>query len=131
MTKPYDLQELQLRVEARIRQNRSAGQSKRLHFPPLTLDLEERQVLIHQTAVPLTSKEFDILALLCGAPEQAFSAEKIYRQVWKLPDLDATHTVQVHVASMRRKLETACPEHKFIQTAWGKGYLFVAPQEDF
>ena len=93
MTKPYDLQELQLRVEARIRQNRSAGQSKRLHFPPLTLDLEERQVLIHQTAVPLTSKEFDILALLCGAPEQAFSAEKIYRQVWKLPDLDATHTV--------------------------------------
>ena len=73
----------------------------------------------------LTGGEFDILALLCAHPSEVLSPTEIYNQVWKMPDLDATHTVQVHISHLRRKLDTNCPEHKFIQTAWGKGYYFV------
>ncbi len=126
LTKPYDLRELLLRIEARIRQSSGrVSRGEQLRFPPLVIDLDGRRVFIHEKPVSLTGNEFDILALLAGTPEQVFSADEIYRGVWKLPDLDSTHTVQVHVARMRRKLELAYPKHKFIQTAWGKGYLFI------
>lgn len=126
LTKPYDLKELMLRVEARVGQHRGRRScARRLVFQPLTIDLTARRVTLSGNTVALTGNEFDILVLLANAPSQVFSTEEIYQGVWKMPDLDATHTVQVHVARMRRKLEEASPTHKFIQTVWGRGYLFV------
>ena len=103
LTKPWDLKE----------------------FPPLTIDAGTRQASIGNVCVPLTAYEFDILLLLARSPGHVFSPDSIYREIWKLPDLDNTQTVKVHVARMRHKMEAACPGHSFIGTVWKQGYRFL------
>ena len=126
LQKPYDLQELYLRVEARIRRYRSRDfRSEVLLFPPLRIDLTSRQVTAGDRVIRFTGGEFDILAVLASHPNQVYSPKEVYAEVWKQPCLDATHTVQVHMSHLRRKLEDVAPGHSFIQTVWGKGYLFA------
>ncbi|MEG1190501.1 MAG: response regulator transcription factor [Oscillospiraceae bacterium] len=126
MTKPFDLHELELRVRARISQNReSALRPTVLDFSPLTLDLGSRLAAGWGKTLPLTAYEFDILLLLAQNPERLFSQEEIYRSVWKLPDLTNAQTVKVHVARLRHKLETAMPEQNYIGTVWKRGYQFL------
>lgn len=128
LTKPCDLRELELRVNARISQKEIGKlQCPRLEFPPLLIDMGTCKVSINDTPVPLTAYEFDILLLLVRSPGHVFSPEAIYHEVWKLPDLDSTQTVKVHVARLRHKLETACPGQAFIGTVWKQGYHFITP----
>lgn len=98
---------------------------EQLEFPPLTIDAGTRQASIGNVCVPLTAYEFDILLLLARSPGHVFSPDSIYREIWKLPDLDNTQTVKVHVARMRHKMEAACPGHSFIGTVWKQGYRFL------
>lgn len=128
LTKPCDLRELELRVNARISQ-KEAGKlrAERLEFTPLVIDIGTRQAYIDSVLVALTAYEFDILLLLARSPDHVFPPEAIYREVWKLPDLESTQTVKVHVARMRHKLEAACPGQAFIGTIWKKGYRFIIP----
>ena len=127
LQKPYDLHELYLRVEARIRLYR--GQPLRkdvLLFPPLRIDMTCRQVWLEEKLVRLTGAEFDILALLGSQPNCVLSPDEIYAEVWKRPSLDAAHIVQVHISHLRKKLGK-----NWIQTVWGKGYLFAPlPSEE-
>lgn len=126
LTKPYDLRELEIRINTRINQKFTGKILKnRLEFPPLVIDAGTRQVLINDLLVPLTSYEFDILLLLAYSPDHVFSPEAIYHEVWKLPDLESTQTVKVHVARMRHKLEAMCPGRAFIGTTWKQGYRFL------
>ena len=126
MTKPYDFKELKLRIDAHISRYRHNVKSEEiLTFPPLTINLTHRQVLFNDESLNLTGVEFDILSLLCSNPGQPFMPDEIYQKVWNLPDLNSTHTVQTHIARLRRKLDKFSPNHHLIQTQWGKGYFFV------
>lgn len=130
LTKPCDLRELEVRVNARISQNQGGKfREERLDFPPLMVNVGIRQVLVNGTPVQLTAYEFDILLLLVRSPGHVFSPEGIYREVWKLPDLENAQTVKVHVARMRHKLEEACPGLTFITTVWKQGYRFAIPAQ--
>lgn len=126
LTKPWDLKELEMRIRTRISQcSNHSLKGERLEFPPLTIDAGTRQASIGNVCVPLTAYEFDILLLLARSPGHVFSPDSIYREIWKLPDLDNTQTVKVHVARMRHKMEAACPGHSFIGTVWKQGYRFL------
>ena len=130
VTKPYDLWELLLRVRSRVRQSRAGQEAERLlSYPPLTIVPASRRATMGGQFLALTGGEFDILALLAGPPQKGVSLEEIYRQVRKMPSLEGTHTVQVHISHLRRKLEAAYNGHKYIQTSWGKGYYFAPPPE--
>ena len=98
-----------------------------MNFFPLRINLDARTIQIQDNRVPLTMSEFDILVLLAQTPEHVYTISEIYQRVWKMPDMNSTHTVQVHIANLRKKLEEAWGDHMFIQTVWGKGYKFVEP----
>ncbi|NJP51649.1 response regulator transcription factor [Streptomyces sp. SBST2-5] len=71
---------------------------------PLVVDRRTRQVWVGDTPVPLTPKEFDLLALLSEDPGAVYSRQQILDRVWD-PHYDGpTRTLDVHVASLRRKL---------------------------
>lgn len=126
LTKPCDLRELEIRVNARIAQASSGKlRTERLEYPPLIIDIGTRQALVDDKPVALTAYEFDILYLLARSPKHVFSPQAIYREVWKMPDLESAQTVKVHVARMRHKLEAACPGRAFIGTSWKQGYRFL------
>ncbi|MFD5338990.1 response regulator transcription factor [Streptomyces hawaiiensis] len=75
------------------------------HDPgPLVVDRRTRQVWVGDSPVPLTPKEFDLLALLSEDPGAVYSRQQILDRVWD-PHYDGpTKTLDVHVAALRRKL---------------------------
>ncbi|GAA2226027.1 response regulator transcription factor [Streptomyces indiaensis] len=75
------------------------------HDPgPLVVDRRTRQVWVGDAPVPLTPKEFDLLALLSEDPGAVYSRQQILDRVWD-PHYDGpTKTLDVHVAALRRKL---------------------------
>ena len=126
LTKPYDVKELVMRVDAHIRRYRgNAHHEEVISAPPLHINLTSHTVTLNGENVALTSVEFKILVLLCESPGKPFSPAEIYSEVWKMPDINATHTVHSHIGRMRKKLDSVYPEHQLIQTEWGKGYVFV------
>lgn len=123
LTKPYELRELELRVNARIRGTHGFRQEL-LSYGPLVIDVGLRRAIVNGKVLALTAYEFDILLLLARRPEKIFSLEEIYRVIWKLPDLGNVHTVRTHLARMRCKLEDALPDCRYIGRRWGKGFYF-------
>ncbi|HBG0318124.1 TPA: response regulator transcription factor, partial [Clostridioides difficile] len=126
ITKPYSLKELELRIYACMRQYKNITSVPNvLKFSALVINVNSRKVTFDGESIDLTTMEFEILLFLAENKEQVFSKIEIYNQVWKMPDIGDQHTVQVHIAQMRKKINSLSREHQYIQTVWGKGYKFV------
>jgi len=85
---------------------------------PLAVDRRTRQVWVGEDQVPLTPKEFDLLALLTEDPGAVYSRQQILDRVWDPFYEGPTKTLDVHVASLRRKLGHPA----WIQTLRGVGF---------
>ena len=122
--KPFDNTEVLARVEAQLRRCRrfSAPAAGVLTAGGLTLEPESRAVSVHGQEVSLTSREFDILALLMKNPRRAFSRAQIYEAVWGEDFLGDDNTVNVHVSNLRSKLARADPDAAYVKTVWGIGF---------
>lgn len=131
LTKPYDLLELEMRVIAAVKRHKGSVLPEQiLRFGPLTIDEGKRRASVDGREIPLTSYEFEILLLLAKHPGQMFPSREIYREVWQLPDLESTQTVQVHLGRMRHKLEQACSDWEFVKTVWKQGYHFDPTEKE-
>jgi DNA-binding response OmpR family regulator len=131
VVKPFGLRELVARIRAVTRRSRprgrppgeahSADEAQRLGA--LEIDRRARRVRVDGTEVSLTPKEFDLLALLATEPGAVFERRRILEQVWDPHWYGPTKTLDVHVASLRRKLAVdGC-----IETVRGVGFRFMAP----
>ena len=87
----------------------------------LELDRRQRLVRLDGTEVTLTAKEFDLLALLAEDPGAVFGRDQILERVWDPHWLGPTKTLDVHVASLRRKLD----DPGWIETVRGVGFRLV------
>jgi DNA-binding response OmpR family regulator len=71
---------------------------------PLEIDRDARRVRLRGGEIDLTPKEFDLLAFLADAPGTVRSREDIIARVWDEHWWGTTKTLDVHIASLRRKL---------------------------
>ena len=92
----------------------------------LKLDIDARRVLIKDTEVNLTAKEFDLLELLVNNPNKVYSREQLLSIVWGYEYPGDVRTVDVHVRRLREKIEENPKEPKYVNTKWGVGYYFKA-----
>ena len=76
--------------------------------------------------VPLTLKEYELLKLLMESPGRVFTRDIILESVWGGDFLGETRTVDVHIGTLRTKLEKA---GDYIQTVRGVGYKMEAENE--
>jgi DNA-binding response OmpR family regulator len=111
VTKPFSPRELALRVRAVLR--RAAGMSGPrptgvLHDGELRLDRGSRQVTLGETAVPLTTREFDLLSFLMDNQGLVFDRHTLLSRVWGWEFGDQS-TVTVHVRRLRAKIEQDPP----------------------
>ena len=122
--KPFDNAEVLARVEAQLRRSRefSAQKADVLSVGPLTLDRDSHTASVNGEELPLTGREFDILALLMENPRRAFSRAQIYEAVWGEDFLGDENTVNVHVSNLRSKLAKADSDRSYIKTVWGIGF---------
>jgi DNA-binding response OmpR family regulator len=129
VVKPFNPLELTLRVKSLLRRAYNdkpnaddfLEESDVIRLGNLEINKFNHSAEVNGRPLALTSKEFGILHLLANHPGRVFSAEDIFRQVWKEKYFDANNTVMVHISNLRDKLEQELGE-KLISTVWGVGY---------
>jgi len=146
LVKPFSPRELVSRVKAILRRsstsNSTSSQDSRhtssqeeeekakanneeLRFGGLIVNMPARRVMVNGEAITLTVKEFDLLVTLASNPDRVFTRESLLNQVWGYTYLGDGRTVDVHIGTLRKKLEAAVGAPHHIQTVWGVGYKFV------
>jgi len=129
LTKPFELLELLARIEALLRRGaarQTALASGVQQFGPLQIDFRGTSVRRNGKVVPLSAREFRLLCYFvqnCGA---TLSREVLLKDVWGYSEDTFTRTVDVHVGSLRQKLESDPKQPSMIVTVPGLGYKFVA-----
>lgn len=130
MTKPFSPRELVARIKAMLRRPRTVSTPDEAqgpqHFGDLAIDLTGYRVLKNQIEVVLTPIEFKLLATIASAPGRVFTREQLLERVWGQDYYGDDHVVDVHIASLRKKLEDDTSNPKWIKTVRGAGYRFEA-----
>ncbi|MBD5545509.1 MAG: response regulator transcription factor [Lachnospiraceae bacterium] len=125
MTKPFDLDEVEVRIEAILRrmekQVRADGQ-KKLQHKEMIMDCMAKTVTVKGNAVVLTSKEYMLLELLLRNPEKLFSKANLFESVWNEPYFNEDSTLKVHMSNLRNKIKQYAHDEEYIETVWRMGY---------
>jgi DNA-binding response OmpR family regulator len=126
VAKPFDMEELLLRIEAVLRRAERPDPEKPLYYDDgwLSIDLVSRSVQREGQPVNLTQKEFSLLAYLFTNAGKPLSSEEILDRVWALDDYPTPALVRVHIRNLRQKIEKDPPKPQYILTMLGRGYKF-------
>ncbi|MBD2105259.1 winged helix-turn-helix domain-containing protein [Leptolyngbya sp. FACHB-261] len=123
LTKPFGMQEFLARVEALSRRTKNTSPPAFLDYGNLKIDLVQRRVRFNGALIDLTPQEFSLLYVLAQAAGQALSRTELLQRAW--PDeIDNPRTVDTHILSLRKKIETNPRQPSLIQTVRNVGYCF-------
>ncbi len=127
ITKPFNPREIVARVKAILRRStRSAPATTTLRLGDVEIDPQRREVRVQRAPVELRRKEFDLLYTLVRQPEIVLSREQLLEQVWDCDFYGQTRTVDVHIATLRRKLAGSTDTR--IETLTGIGYRITTKE---
>jgi len=119
VVKPFGLRELIARIRAVRRRGASRGAAAEpLRVGRLAVDERARRVTLDDQTLELTPKEFELLAALARDPGAAVSRRRLLEEVWETSWYGSSKTIDVHVASLRRKLG----DPTWIETVRGVGF---------
>ena len=119
LVKPFGFRELVARIRAVTRRRLPRlDDAVPVVVGPLELDRRARRVRVHGREVALTAKEFDLLALLAEDAGAVLTRQEILEAVWDAHWYGPTKTLDVHVASLRKKLG----DPALIETVRGVGF---------
>jgi DNA-binding response OmpR family regulator len=124
LAKPFGLAELHARVRALLRRSNGAVPAEARAAPaPVGLRIEPsaRRVWVGDAEVGLTSKEFDVLALLCETRGAVVTRERLMDEVWDSNWHGSTKTLDVTVGRLRQKLEEQSSPSRVV-TVRGVGF---------
>lgn len=128
LSKPFNPRELLARVRAVLRrtQRPAAGEQARakVGFGPFLLDLNAHRLTQGEEQVPLTSGEFDLLAILVAHPNTVLHRDRILDLLTGAERSPFDRSIDVRVTRLRAKLEVDPANPAYIRTIWGKGYMF-------
>ncbi|RRJ64718.1 DNA-binding response regulator [Paenibacillus oralis] len=131
ITKPFGVAELLARVAAVLR--RANGQEEReamvqdnsqISLGALTIFPEKYEVTLNGEAITLRPKEFEVLLYLARKPGVVMTRDDLMNAVWGFDYIGGQRTVDVHVSSLRKKLELD-PQSVHIDSIRGVGYKLV------
>jgi DNA-binding response OmpR family regulator len=127
ITKPFDLEELDLRIQAILKRRRviSCCEEKPLKFMNILIDPMRREVMMDGSGIALTSLEFDLLHCLAQEPGRVWSRAELIQKVWDYNYLGDHRVVDVHIGQIRKKIESDIEHPSIIQTIRGVGYKFI------
>ncbi|MCX6168335.1 MAG: response regulator transcription factor [Ignavibacteriales bacterium] len=125
ITKPFHLAELNARIKSLIRRKQFDG-GNRIEINELTIDIDKRELLINQTQVELTRREFDLLLFFISNKERVLNKEAIVEHVWgeNANAFDNYDFVYTHVKNLRKKLKENNAED-YLKSVYGIGYKFT------
>lgn len=122
MVKPFDINELLLRIEIQLRHQSATGNQKTISYKEITMDSEARTVMVSGREIHVTAREFALLELFLSHPQKVFSRSNLYESVWGEAYFESDKAVNVHISNLRKKLSAKGAD--YIQTVWGVGFKF-------
>lgn len=122
ITKPFDIDELVMKVNAILRRAKIESQ-KEITIGNFTMNIEERTAICDGDEISLTVREFDILFKLLSYPKKTFTRSKLMEEFWDYDSSATSRTVDVYMAKLRDK--TSDCDGFEIATVHGLGYKVV------
>lgn len=128
LTKPFSPAELAARIKSHIRRyERLKGDTHAkdiLSYRGLEINHASRKVLVNNSEIQLTTKEYELLYFLASNPNIVFTKEHLFDAIWGADYYGDLATVPVHIQKIRKKIEKDSSNPEFIETLWGTGYRF-------
>jgi two-component system alkaline phosphatase synthesis response regulator PhoP len=130
VTKPFSPRELAARVRAVLRRLPGERGPERLEHGALTLDFTKHEAYLGGRLLDLTPVEFKLLGVLAKEPGRVFSRAEIIEKALGYDFEGFDRTIDVHILKLRRKIEPAPRQPRYIKTIYGAGYKFVGNSGD-
>jgi DNA-binding response OmpR family regulator len=129
LPKPFEPRELVARIQSLLRrvgmERTPEPHAERVQADDLLVDLRGRRAWLHNTALELTTSEFDILALFLSHPGTALTREQMLETLRGIDWEAYNRSVDIAVSRLRQKLQDDPKHPRYIKTIWGTGYLFL------
>ena len=127
VTKPFDLQILQARIEALFRRcqtdTNSSIKENSIVIDNLEINFYRREVILNNNSISLTALEFELLYFLANNPNRVWDRGELISAIWNKNDYEGDdRKVDIHVGRIRKKIGDK--DGEFIKTVWGRGYMF-------
>jgi two-component system, OmpR family, KDP operon response regulator KdpE len=126
LVKPFGIGELLARMRAVLRRISTSEDLDQPSFQTggLEVDYVHRKVLMNQSEVHLTPKEYELLSCMIQYRNRVLTHRQLLSKVWGVEYADDTHTLRVHVANLRNKIESDPARPQYIRTETRIGYRF-------
>ena len=131
ITKPFDLEELYVRIKALLRRTsraklNSINKKEILNYGPLKLDPDEFDVIWFKNRISLTAPEYVLLSFLLQSHDQIVSKESILSEMnYMYSRYNTTNRIKILIMNLRTKLEIDPRKPKYIKTVYRKGYCLL------
>ncbi|MGW8318082.1 MAG: response regulator transcription factor [Candidatus Promineifilaceae bacterium] len=130
LSKPFNMQELQLRIKAILRRTSNnhdlSDDSSKIRVGNVTLDTHTFKVTTPVGTTLLTNVQFDLLYHLMSNAGQVFTSQQLLQDVWDYPrDTGSPELVRAHIKNLRDKIEPEPRRPRYIRTIQGHGYTFT------
>jgi DNA-binding response OmpR family regulator len=125
VTKPFSPRELLARIRAVLRRAPGSDElsgPEELTVGPLAIYPKRREVTVLERPVSLTPTEFNLLKVMAMSPGQVFTRAQLIEKAFGYDFEGFERNVDVHITSLRRKLEADTGKRKLIKTVYGLGY---------
>lgn len=125
--KPFEPRELVARIQSILRRvdSRVTRVVDKLEFDGLEIDTKSRTVKVDDRSIELTSMEYELLCILARNAGTKMSRDEILSELRGIDTAILTRSVDIMVSRVRQKLGDSAKPARFIQTVWGRGYVFV------
>lgn len=126
VTKPFGIQELMARVRALLRHHAAPdGAPPVFDDGHLRVDLALRSVSLDREPVPLSRKEFGVLAALVRYAGRVVTQQQLLRELWGPAHVEDTQYLRVVIGKLRQKLRDEPAAPRYLKTEPGVGYRFI------
>jgi two-component system, OmpR family, KDP operon response regulator KdpE len=130
VVKPFGMAELLARSEAALRRYfKSATENPVVAAGPLSVDLVSRTVLLNQTQIRLTRKEYRLLHILATHVGLVVTHDQLLKEIWNGNQRDNIQYLRILVRKLRQKIETDPNDPRLLVTESGVGYRLQARLE--
>jgi DNA-binding response OmpR family regulator len=127
--KPFRMRELVARVRAVLRRSEHADSNARpLHVGDILLDEATHTVTARGQPVSLTPTEFNLLGLLMRSAGQVLTRQQLADRLTENGFAGLERTLNVHIRNLRAKIEPDSDQPRYVETVFGVGYRFSAPE---
>lgn len=136
LSKPFNMEELQLRVRAILRRvvpkNVKEEKPSEVIAGNVVLDCRSFKVTTPNGTALLTNVQFDLLYHLMSNADQVFNSQQLLQDVWDYPrDTGSPELVRAHIKNLREKIEPLPSDPKYIRTIQGHGYTFTTNPDHY